>query len=116
MKPILWNLLVEPVEVQRTSEGGIELPEEVLEAQEKLAFVGKVVELGSLAYAAKPREGLDYSKETNKPNVGDYVVFGRYSGQRVNKRNGRSLVILADTDIKAVCDSAQEAMEVVSYV
>lgn len=116
MKPILWRLTVEPIEPVKQSEGGIELPPEVLDAIEKMAFVGKVLALGSLAYKAKPREGLDYQLETHAPQVGDYVVYGRHSGQRVENRNGRLTVILNDTDVLAVLDSAQEAKEIVSYV
>ena len=81
MKPILWHLIVEPVDPPEKSEGGIALPDEVVEANEMMAFVGKVVALGSLAYKAKPREGLDYTTEPNKPQVGDYIVYGRHSGQ-----------------------------------
>lgn len=116
MKPILWHLMVEPIEPPKETAGGIALPDETVEANERMAFVGKVLALGSLAYKSTPQPGMDFSAEPNKPQVGDYIVFGRHSGQRVEFRSGRAIVFLNDTDVKGVCDSAQEAMEVIPYV
>lgn len=116
MKPILWRLTVEPIAPPETTEGGIALPEDVLEANERMSCIGKVLDLGALAFKAKPRPGLDYEQEERSPKVGDYVMYGRHSGQFVEFKSGRKLVILNDTDVLAVCESATEALEVRPYV
>ncbi|RJQ53482.1 MAG: co-chaperone GroES [Actinobacteria bacterium] len=78
-----WRILVEPVEVKRETDGGIALPEEAIRAQEHLRYIGRVVDVGELAYAGdrfKP-----HPNATLKPwcKIGDTVAFGRYAGQEV---------------------------------
>lgn len=101
LRAVGWRLLVEPIEAKKQTEGGIALPQEAIDAQEHLRYVGRVVSMGDQAYA-KPDLG-------EKPwcSVGDYVAFGRYAGQEVivNVEGERKkMKLISDDEVLAVID------------
>lgn len=110
---VLWRLLVEPLKAKEKTEGGILLPTDTAEADKIATCVGKVLQVGHLAYKSKPRPGLDYEADPAIPQVGEYVIYARHSGQKVKYRDGREIVVLNDTDVLIVTD---EPNEVIGYV
>lgn len=90
-KPLYWRALVMPIRPKRVSKGGIHLPQEALEAQTYLNYVGKVVALGALAYKHARFEGAG-----ELPKVGDYVIYGRYAGQPLTYKGYKFLFINED--------------------
>jgi len=77
-----WRILIEPIQIDDTTEGGIALPTSVIEAKEYLRYVGRVVAMGPLCYRhAKFVGGVDWCA------VGDWVAYGQYAGQTINIRN-----------------------------
>lgn len=107
-KPLLWRVVVEPWEPPKQTAGGIELPEEAIETQRNMTTVGKVKAMGSLCYKTKTQSGLALSDEENKPEVGDWVLFGTYAGQRVRMRSGKFYVVINDDEILGVVDSPED--------
>jgi chaperonin GroES len=92
IRPLHDRVIVRRQEEEQTTAGGILLPGS---AQEK-PNQGEVVAVGS-------GRVLD-NGETRAVDVavGDTVVFGKYAGSDTIEIDGEELVILSETDIKAV--------------
>jgi co-chaperonin GroES (HSP10) len=106
-KPLLWRVLVQPYEPPRSTQGGILLAGETIENTRLLTVVGRVVAMGSLAFKAKTRSGLDLTEEANRPDVGDWVLYGTYAGQRIRMKDGRHFVVLNDDEIVSRIDQPE---------
>lgn len=103
-RPFKWAVLVMPIQPKPMSKGGIELPQEVLDNQGHLQFVGKVAAVGPLAFRSfKLCSGLvDWLRVlcgltiAGAPKVGDWVMFGRYTGLRFEFDDGRFIMMNDD--------------------
>lgn len=96
-RPLYWRVLVMPIKPRAVSKGGIHIALEAQEAQQTLNYMGKVVALGDMAGKSE-RLGAHRVGELAPgfPNVGDYIVYGRYAGQRVTYKGCRLLWINDD--------------------
>lgn len=84
LRAVGWRMLVDPIGVKEESESGIKYPKEVIQAQEYLRYVGKVIDMGPLCFKDSRFAGLD-----EPPcKVGDWVVFARNSGSDVYINEG----------------------------
>ncbi len=101
LQPILWRVLVEPLKPDKKV-GLIELSDDTQNAQRYNTCVGKVLSLGSQAYTAVTKAGMDLKAEPYKPKPDDYVVFGQNAGQKIHTKGGAYYVLLNDTEILAV--------------
>jgi chaperonin GroES len=91
IKPLGSRLVVEPIEQEEVTAGGIVLPETAKEKPQK----GKVLATGPGDRNDKgERVPLDVS-------VGDTVLFAKYSGTEI-KYDGKKLLILRESDILAI--------------
>ena len=91
--PLEDRLLVEPIEAEETTAGGIVLPDSAREKPQR----GRVKAVG-------PGKLLD-SGERGQMSVkrGDEVFYGKYSGTEV-EIDGNDLVILRENDVLAIID------------
>ena len=93
--PTGWRILVLPYRGKGKTDGGIYLPDTVVQEQTVSTQVGYVLKVGSLAY-----------KDTEKFPTGSWceqggwVMFARYSGSRF-KIDGGEVRILNDDEILA---------------
>ncbi len=93
IQPLFDKVVVEPLEEQETSSGGIILPD----SAKKKPQEGKVVAVG-------PGRVLDDgSRAAMSVKVGQTVVFAKYGGTEV-KLDGKDLVILDEDSIYAIRD------------
>ncbi|TVQ34573.1 MAG: co-chaperone GroES [Wenzhouxiangella sp.] len=94
LRPLHDRVIVKRVEEERTSPGGIVIPDSAAEKPirgEVLAVGnGKILDNGE-------QRGLDIK-------VGDKVLFGKYSGTEV-KVDGEELLVMREDDIMAVIES-----------
>ncbi len=91
LQPLHDRLIIERHEEERTSAGGIVIPDS---ATEKPAQ-GTVV-------AAGPGKTLESGQVAAMPmKVGDKVLFGKYSGTEV-KSGGKEYVVMREDDIMAI--------------
>jgi chaperonin GroES len=97
-EPQLWRMLVAPVRPRRESKGGIILAEETVDAQDILTYLGKVVKCGPLV-GKKP----EWPAGSYDIKPGDWVVFGRYAGQKFEFK-GVKLLLIDDDAIMAKAD------------
>jgi len=93
LKPLGNRVIVEPVEQEEMTAGGIVLPETAKEKPQK----GKVL-------AAGPGERDDDGEYIPMDvKVGDLVLFAKYSGTEI-KIDGKKLLILRESDLLAIIE------------
>ncbi len=93
IRPLHDRVVIERQEEEKTSAGGIVLPDSATEKPSK----GKVVAAGN----GKINENGDVRPLDVK--VGDLVLFGKYSGTEV-KVDGDDLLVMREDDIMAVIE------------
>lgn len=97
-----FHILVRPVSVKKETKGGIILPDSTVSDISYLTTVGKVLALGETAYD-------DEEKFPKGPwcSVGDYVCYGKHSGQKFFYKGVR-LILLFDDQISMVVEDPKE--------
>jgi chaperonin GroES len=93
IRPLHDRVIIKRKEEERTSPGGIVIPETATEKPIR----GEVVAVGN----GKILDGGDVRPLDVK--VGDNVLFGKYSGTEV-KVDGDDLLVMREEDIMAVID------------
>ena len=93
LRPLHDRVIVRRMEEERTSAGGIVIPDSATEKPSKGEIVatgnGKILENGDI-------RGLDVK-------AGDQVLFGKYSGTEV-KVDGEELLVMREEDIMAIIE------------
>jgi chaperonin GroES len=93
LKPLGDRLVVEPIEQEEVTAGGIVLPETAKEKPQQ----GKVLAVGP---GARDDEGKRIAMDVK---VGDKVLYAKYGGTEF-KLDGKKLLILRESDLLAVLD------------
>jgi chaperonin GroES len=92
-KPLGGRVLVEPLEQEEMTAGGIILPETAKEKPQE----GKILAIG-------PGERDDQGKRIAMDvKVGDKILFAKYSGTEV-KMNGKKLLIMRESDVLGIIE------------
>jgi chaperonin GroES len=93
--PTGWRVLILPYRGKGRTEGGIYIPDKVLDDGQLQTVVGYVLKVGPLAYK-------DEEKFPQGPwcHQGDWVIFARYAGSRF-RIDGGEVRILNDDEILA---------------
>ncbi len=94
LKPLHDRVLVERLEEETTTKGGIIIPDTAKEKPQK----GKVVAVGG------GKKASDGSLIAMTVKEGDIVLFGKYSGTEV-KMDGRDYLIMREDDILGVVEA-----------
>ena len=103
MKMLFWRVLIElPKPVEKTA-GGIALPDSILQEREALVSVGKIVDVGPVAFSAETRGGVDFKVHREDVRVGKWVLIAKYAGQQFEK-DGRKYTIVNDNELLALVD------------
>ncbi|MBO7500936.1 MAG: co-chaperone GroES [Fibrobacterales bacterium] len=85
IKPLADRVVVEPLDAEEKTAGGIFIPDNAKEKPQK----GKVVAVGP----GKGDEKMELKKD-------DVVLYGKYSGTEI-KVNGKALLIMRESDVLA---------------
>jgi chaperonin GroES len=93
LKPLGDRVVVEPIEQDEITAGGIVLPETAKEKPQQ----GKVVAAGP---GARDEDGKRIALDVK---VGDTVLFAKYAGTEF-KLDGKKLLILRESDLLAIID------------
>lgn len=93
LKPLGDRLVVEPIEQEEVTAGGIVLPETAKEKPQQ----GKVLAVGP---GARDDEGERIAMDVK---VGDKVLYAKYGGTEF-KMDGKKLLILRESDLLAVIE------------
>ena len=91
LKPLGDRIVVEPIEQEEITAGGIVLPETAKEKPQQ----GMILAIGP---GARDEDGKRIAMDVA---VGDKVLYAKYSGTEV-KLDGKKLLILREEDILAI--------------
>ena len=91
IQPLADRVLVEPLEAEEKSSGGIVIPDTAKEKQQE----GKIIAVG------KGRVNEEGKLTPLEVKVNDHVLFGRYSGTEV-KVGANDYLIIKEDDILAI--------------
>ena len=102
--PTGWRILVLPYRGKGKTDGGIYLPDAVVQEQTVSTQVGYVLKVGDLAYK-------DAEKFPTGPwcEEGNWVMFARYSGSRF-KIDGGEVRILNDDEVLAKIKEPEDVL------
>lgn len=93
IKPLYDRIVVERLEEERTSAGGIVIPDSATEKPSQ----GMVISVG-------PGKALDNGQVMALTvKVGDRVLFGKYSGTEV-KLSGKEYIVMREDDIMGIIE------------
>ena len=93
LKPLGNRLVVEPLEAEEVTAGGIVLPETAKEKPQK----GKILSVGA---GDRDDSGKRVPMDVK---VGDTVLYAKYGGTEI-KIDGKKLLILRESDLLAIVE------------
>jgi len=93
LKPLGNRVVIEPIEQEEMTAGGIVLPETAKEKPQK----GKVISVGP---GERDEDGKRIPLDIAK---GDTVLFAKYAGTEI-KVEGKKLLILKESDVLAIVE------------
>lgn len=93
LRPLGSRVVVEPIEAEEVTAGGIVLPETAKEKPQK----GKVLSVGP---GDRDEDGDRIKMDVEE---GDTVLFAKYAGTEI-KVDGKKLLILRESDLLAIVE------------
>ena len=102
-QPSGWRILILPYRGKGKTEGGVYLPDQLVDREALATVCGYVVKIGPLAYKDQDKFGDTgpWCKE------GDWVIFGRYAGSRF-KIDGGEVRLLNDDEVLATISNPED--------
>ncbi|MFH1128678.1 MAG: co-chaperone GroES [Candidatus Omnitrophota bacterium] len=92
IKPLGDRVVVEPLEAENKTKGGIVIPDTAKEKPQEGKVVavgkGKILDSGTL--------------QALEVKVGDKILYGKYSGNEITTKEGQELLIMREDDILAI--------------
>ena len=93
-QPTGWRMLVLPFRMNEKSKGGVLFANETVDRQQVASQCGNVLAMGPDCYRDKDRFQEPWCK------VGDWVIFARYAGSRI-EIDGGEVRLLNDDEVLA---------------
>jgi chaperonin GroES len=94
LKPLADRIVVEPIEQEDVTAGGIILPETAKEKPQQ----------GTVVAAGPGRTDENGNRVAMEVKVGDRVLYAKYSGTEI-KQNSKKVLILRESDILAIVEA-----------
>lgn len=98
IRPMEYNVLVKPVEVEKTTKGGLILAESTVEKDEFARMEGTLVAVSRRAFTF---EGPPLEDD---PKIGDRVLFSRYNATELTGKDGAKYWLMKDKSIMGVME------------
>ena len=98
-QPTGWRMLVLPFKMNEKTKGGVLLQQETIERQQVGSQCGNVLAMGPDCYQDKDR-----FSQGAWCKVGDWVVFARYAGSRIEIEGGEVRLLNDDEVLATVQD------------
>ena len=103
-KPTGWRMLVLPFRMDEKTKGGILLGGETIDRQQVASQCGNVLAMGDACYRDKERyPSGPWCK------VGDWVIFARYAGSRIQIEGGE-IRLLNEDEILATVKNPEDIL------
>jgi len=103
-QPTGWRLIVLPFKMDERTKGGIIMNETTLEKQQVASQCGNVLAMGPQCYTDKERY-----PEGPWCKVGDWVIFARYAGSRIQIEGGE-IRLLNEDEILATIKNPEDIL------
>ena len=103
-QPTGWRLIVLPFKMDEKTKGGIIMNETTLEKQQVASQCGNVLAMGPQCYSDKERY-----PEGPWCKVGDWVIFARYAGSRIQIEGGE-IRLLNEDEILATIENPKDIL------
>ena len=103
-EPTGWRLIVLPFKMDERTKGGIIMNESTLEKQQVASQCGNVLAMGPQCYRDKERY-----PEGPWCKVGDWVIFARYAGSRIQIEGGE-IRLLNEDEILATIKNPEDIL------
>ena len=100
-QPTGWRLLVLPFKMNEKTKGGIHITESTLERQQVASTCGLVLAMGPHCYDKEKFPEGPWCKK------GDWVIFARYAGSRI-QIDGGEVRLLNDDEVLATIENPEE--------
>lgn len=99
IRPVEYNVVVKPIEVEEKTAGGLILPDAKIEQDSFSRTEGTLIAVSPMAF-----ENPDWPAhlEDEKPQVSDRVVFSRYQATEIKNADGDKFWLMKDTAIAGV--------------
>lgn len=97
-----FKVLVKPKKAEDKTKGGIHLPDQTVERDQHAAMEGVIAGMSPFAFTYE-----EWPLTARKPEIGDTVVFARYSGITQRGNDGVEYRIMNDKDIVAIRRAAR---------
>jgi chaperonin GroES len=95
IRPVEFKVLVKPDGVEKTSAGGIIIPDDKSDRDQMAMATGVIAEQSEYAFSAW---------DNNAPKPGDRVIFAKYAGMVTTGNDGEEYRVMNDKDICAVLE------------
>jgi len=103
-QPTGWRLIVLPFKMDEKTKGGIIMNESTLEKQQVASQCGNVLAMGPQCYKDKERY-----PEGPWCKIGDWVIFARYAGSRIQIEGGE-IRLLNEDEILATIKNPEDIL------
>ena len=103
-QPTGWRLIVLPFKMDEKTKGGIIMNESTLEKQQVASQCGNVLAMGPQCYTDKERY-----PEGPWCKIGDWVIFARYAGSRIQIEGGE-IRLLNEDEILATIKNPEDIL------
>ena len=100
-EPTGWRLLVLPFKMKERTKGGLYLGQETIERQQVGSNCGMVLKMGAHCYDKERYPEGPWCKK------GDWVIFARYAGSRI-QIDGGEVRLLNDDEILATIENPED--------
>ena len=97
--PTGWRILVLPFRMDEKSKGGVLFSNETIDKQQVASQCGNILAMGPQCYTDKERY-----PEGPWCKVGDWVIFARYAGSRIQIEGGEGRLLNEDEILATVQD------------
>jgi len=94
LKPLADRVMIEPIEKEKTTPGGIILPETAKERPQE----GKIIAIGP---GRRDEQGNRIPMDVK---VDDRVLYAKYAGTEVKLEGDKKVLVLRESDILAVIE------------
>jgi chaperonin GroES len=105
--PVGEALVVEPVQSERVTPGGIVIPDSDARKRDLASVKAKVVAIGPLAFEAEKTHEKTFGCSVRIPAVGETILMGKYAGYNL-EIGDRKVRVIWDKDVAAVLESENE--------
>jgi chaperonin GroES len=105
LRPAGHRILVKPDPVERTSKGGIIIPDTAADGRKYLKTTGTIVAVGPSAWEAFRRVDREGKMRNGEPwaKVGDHVHYAKNAGYRIlDEETQEEYIVMQDEDVIVV--------------